>query len=47
MKKITNEFKESVSNTYKHEGLLAAIMWAAVLPIFMVAAMLTDVIYNA
>lgn len=47
MAKFTNEFKESVSNTYEREGIFAAIMWAMVLPVFMVAAMVTDLIYGA
>ena len=47
MTTIVNEFKKSVSGTYEREGLLAAVMWATVLPIFMLAAVLTDAIYNA
>ena len=47
MKNIVNEFKQSVSGTYIREGFLAAVMWAIVLPVFMLAAMVTDAIYNA
>ena len=47
MKKIANEFKESVISTYDREGLFAAAMWAAALPVFMVASVITDAIYNA
>lgn len=47
MKTIMNDYSNSVANTYEHEGLIAAIMWAAVLPVFMLAAVLTDAIYDA
>ena len=47
MAKIANEFKSSIIDTYNREGLLAATMWAVVLPIFMVSAIITDAIYNA
>ena len=47
MKKIVNEFKNSVNETYEREGLIAARAWAIVLPIFAVSAAITDIIYNA
>ena len=46
MKKIVEEFKSSVINTYKNEGFFAAIMWTVVLPIYMIASVITDVIYD-
>ena len=47
MFKVIDEFKSSVRETYKREGLFAAAMWAAALPVFMVASVITDAIYNA
>lgn len=47
MTKIIDEFKTSINSTYEREGIFAAVVWTIVLPVFMVSAMVTDIIYNA
>ena len=44
--KILNDFISSVKETYEREGLFAAILWGLVLPIYMMAAVVTNFIYD-
>ena len=44
LEKIMNEYMDSVKDITNDEGILAGIIWAMVLPVFMISTIMTNLV---